>query len=192
MFKDMTTLLQDRKKGNAEIQKFTISPYDFRAIYLDHLIEGKEYVRLMVDNEIMMSDAPMEQISNEWVVENAHGDMLIAGLGIGLILLPIMEKVDVTSVIVVETNQNIIDIVAPQLQFNKKVKIIHGNIFEYTPNKQYDCIYFDIWPTICRDNAGEMESLMDKFGDYLKDSPNVWMKCWQEDYVLGYCEEIVG
>lgn len=191
MYKDLTKLLADKKCGNAEIKHFTVSPCDFRAIYIDHMIAGKEYVKLIVDDDIMMSDAPMECASNEWVVNNAHGDVLIAGLGLGLILLPIMEREDVTSVTVVESNQNVIDIVAPQLPINSKVEVLHADIFTYSPSRMFDCIYFDIWPVICKDYAEQMKWLLNKYNAYLKDNSLAWTKCWQEDYVLGRSNEII-
>jgi len=57
--------------------------------------------------------------------------------------LPIMNKPEVTSVEVVELQQEIIDLVAPMLPLSGKVKIIQGNIINFIPNHKYDCIYID-------------------------------------------------
>lgn len=192
IYKEMSKILSDKKQGNAEIKHFTVCEYDFRAVIRDGLIPDNEYVKLIIDDEIMMSDAPMELASNELIINNAHGDMLIAGLGIGLILLPIAEKQNVNSVTVIEKNQNVIDIVSPQLPIDSKVKIINADIFDYTPERKFDCIYFDIWPEICRDHADEYNYLYDKYTDWLKDTSDVWIKCWQEDYVLGLSEYIMN
>ena len=42
------------------------------------------YARLFVNGTMFMSDTPMERNTNYAVVRNAHGNVLIAGLGIGL------------------------------------------------------------------------------------------------------------
>ena len=61
---------------------------------------------------------------------NAYGDVLIGGLGIGMIILAIQDKSKVKSITVIEKNQEVIDIIAPQLKFNDKVKIICADVFE--------------------------------------------------------------
>ncbi|MCX7015855.1 MAG: hypothetical protein NTW86_25425 [Candidatus Sumerlaeota bacterium] len=43
---------------------------------------------LTVGEEVMRSDTKMERDSNHAVVERAHGDVLVAGLGIGMIRIP--------------------------------------------------------------------------------------------------------
>src|SRR3989344_2227388 len=91
----------------------------------------------------VMSNREVEKIHNIEIIKEARGDVLIAGLGIGLILLPIMNKTEVKSIEVVELQQEIIDLIVPMLPLNEKVKVIQGNIIHYIPNHKYDCIYID-------------------------------------------------
>lgn len=184
-YEDMPNFLQDRTLGNAKVEQFTVFEYDFRAIYRDGLIPGKKYVRLLIDDELFMSDAPMEKESNHDIIEKVYGNVLIAGLGIGLILLPMQNKKEVKRITVVEKNPNVIKIIGSQLPFNEKVEIIHADIFDFIPSQKYDCIYLDIWPDICKDNAGDMSNLIDKYSNFLTDNPDSWCKAWQEDYVMG-------
>jgi 16S rRNA A1518/A1519 N6-dimethyltransferase RsmA/KsgA/DIM1 with predicted DNA glycosylase/AP lyase activity len=90
-----------------------------------------------------MSNTPMEHRTNREVIRKANGHVFIAGLGIGMILLPIQEKENVSSIIVLEKFQAVIDIVAPQLPLNDKVTIIKGDVFDYQfPNgTKFDTIY---------------------------------------------------
>jgi len=53
----------------------------------------------------VMSNREVEKIHNIEIIKEARGDVLIAGLGIGLILLPIMNKTEVKSIEVVELQQ---------------------------------------------------------------------------------------
>ena len=82
------------------------------------------------NNELMMSDTEMERRTNRGFYLYANGDVLVGGLGIGMVLLAVQAKEDVNSVTVVELHQEIIDLVAPQLELNNKVNVICGDIFE--------------------------------------------------------------
>jgi spermidine synthase len=90
----------------------------------------------------MMSDTNMERRSNWQVKDNAHGRVLIAGLGIGMILHPILDPTraiisrragealqPVEHVTVVELNQDVIDLVAPSLaRYGDRVTIVKADI----------------------------------------------------------------
>src|SRR3989344_7144313 len=91
----------------------------------------------------IMSNRDVEKKHNMEIIREGRGDVLIAGLGIGLIILPIMNKTEVRSIEVVELQQEIIDLIIPMLPLNEKVKVIRGNIIDFIPNHKYDCIYID-------------------------------------------------
>lgn len=98
----------------------------------------------------MMSQTPFERQNNQIILDNAHGRVLIAGLGIGLILLPIQMKPEVTSVLVVEKYQEVIDLIVPKIPIDPlKVTVVRGDIFNYLPLPQvfFDTIWVDIWTT---------------------------------------------
>jgi len=94
----------------------------------------------------IMSNSKHEKISNLEIIENAKGDVLIGGFGLGLIVLPIMNKPEVTSVQIVELHSEVIDLVAKQLPLNDKVEIINHDIFTFKPTKKYDTMFFDTVP----------------------------------------------
>lgn len=94
-------------------------------------------------NMPLMSNHYQEKVHNIPVIKEARGDVLIAGLGIGLIVLPIMNKPEVVSVDVLELHQEVIDMIKPQLPLNGKVNVIHANAYSFVPKKKYDVIYYD-------------------------------------------------
>ena len=98
-------------------------------------------------DKAVMTNSEREKQSNLEFVEQAKGDVLIAGLGIGLILLPIQNKKEVNRIDVVEKYQEVIDLVAEQLPLNHKVNIINDDIYKFQPEIKYDTIYFDTFPT---------------------------------------------
>lgn len=190
----VTELFDERiDKGVATISTFEFKKshdplYNMRMImdggYMFHIRDGK-YVRLHVNGQLMMSDTGMERISNKAFIQKANGRVLIAGLGIGLILHNILNKADVTEVIVIEKYQDVIDLVAPKFN-NDKLKIICADIFDYTPAKdeRFDVIYFDIWPEITTENLAEIRSLHARFKYKLnRQNQRHYMNSWMKEYL---------
>jgi len=101
-------------------------------------------IKLTEDGNTWMSDNQFEVESIRGAVEVARGDVLIGGLGIGL--LPTLIKEKVTSIDIVELHQEVIALVFHQVA-TERMKIIHDDIRHYlqSTDKQYDFIYIDIW-----------------------------------------------
>lgn len=146
-------------------------------------IKKEKYARLKINGSCMMSETPMEHRTNYKFILNAYGDILIGGLGIGMIILPIQDSPNVKSITVIEKNLDVIKCIQHQLPFNDKVKIINEDVFDYKPERKYDCIYMDIWAYVNKDIYEEMKKLKRKYGHYLKpieESPNRFNYCWCE------------
>jgi len=175
------TAIPENAIGKARIERFVIdkNASDISALRREYVPEG-EYTRLIVNGMVMMSNTMMEKRTNCEVINRAHGNVLIAGLGIGMILTEILEKYEVESVTVIEKHKDVISLVSPSFN-SSKLKIIHADIMEWKPDKgsTYDTIYFDIWPDICTDNLVEIKKLHAR-GKFWKnkDNPNAWMNSW--------------
>ena len=180
MYRDMNMILNDNKVGDFSISHFVVKN-DFRAL-ISGIPQG-EYVRLCNKyGDCMMSNTPMEKRTNMQFVDNAHGKVLIGGLGIGMILLAIQDKENIEKITVIEKHQDVIDLVKPQLPLNEKVEIINADIFEFTPSEKYNTIYFDIWDYINSDIYKEqMKPLISKFRKYLvkkSEDEERYINCW--------------
>lgn len=190
-FPNMVQFLKERETEHFRLEYFDVTEEDLRRCSMLDAVQGRceyrgltvgKYVRLRRNNgfsNVMMSDTWMEKRSNYGFFLNARGDVLIAGLGIGMVLMGIQNKPEVTSVIVIEKEQEIIDLVAKQLPLNSKVTIIHADIFEYQTKQKFDCIYFDIWDNVCSDNWTEMKKLHAKFKSRKK--PDAWISSWKKE-----------
>jgi hypothetical protein len=205
----MQSILKPSEKGSASISHFTISAKDadkfnnrlaFSAGTGGQQVSPGKYVRLHVkdcgSDLPMMSDTPMERRSNWDIRREAHGRVLIAGLGIGMILHPILDAwrgitnengnisryQTVEHVTVVELNQDIIDLVWPSLaRYNDRLTIVQGDINEYHPGKEkFDTVYFDIWPNISEDNLPTIAKLHRRWKNHLNRSGTLkpWMSSW--------------
>lgn len=184
MYKNMTELLKPCKIGDYEISHFTVDNKSIRAM-IDGIPAG-DYVRLTYNGDVVMSDTPMEQRTNRKFVREANGDVLVGGLGIGMIVLAIQDKPDVNSITIIEKSHEVIEMITSQLKFNDKVKIINADVFTWKPEKgqKFDCIYMDIWNWVNSDVwEEEMKPLKRKYCHYMKskeENPKRFTECWAE------------
>jgi hypothetical protein len=140
-------------------------------------VSDGDYVRLIIDGELVMSDTPLERRTNAAFIDRAYGDVFIGGLGLGLLLENLTNKRGIRTITVVEKNQDLIDLVRPL--FNSEfVEIVQGDVFTYEPSKTFECIYFDIWPDISTDNLEQMAQLHTRYGKYLKKKAPAFMDSW--------------
>lgn len=193
---NMVTIVPEGKKGRAAVSHFTvtdeISKKSQDAGGLWRVDVGK-YAVLRIDGDIVMSDTKMERESNQDIIDRAHGDVLIAGLGIGMLPAAMLTKKEVTSITVIDDSEDVIDLVAPHI---KKLAAESGSGYRFNAHKadafklasfmtinwtmKYDVIYFDIWSTI-EGNAEEMLILRNLYDQWLnKDNPNHFIGSWME------------
>ena len=120
-------LYQEKEQvGIAKVSKCTISEEMARFENTRYLfqengrimqISAGTYARLIVDGTLMMSDTDMEQRTNRDFIENAKGDVMIAGLGLGLIIYNLKDKIGnniVRTITVYEKYQDVIDLILPK------------------------------------------------------------------------------
>ena len=180
-FKVNVDCLPDGKKGDYEVSHFLIKRNDpfFCAIETP----SGRYVRLTHKGSVVMSDTFMERRTNSVFCDTAHGDVLVGGLGIGLVLMDIQDSPAVDSITVVEKSQDVIDLIAPHLPLNGKVNIICGDVWSFDPGEdRYDVVYMDIWEFINSDvYEDEMLPLKERYRHFLKASNEAYVACWAEE-----------
>lgn len=167
--------------------------YNFRNRWLvDGLKADFPYIRLKMNGKgIMMSDTPMERNTNRDFIQKANGDVIVFGLGLGLVIIPLLKKENVKSILVVELYQDLIDLVEPILKkydTENKLSIIQGDCFEIhksIPKEQkFDCVYGDIWIEICEDNYAEMKVLTRNWKNRLnRENPNAFIDHWMQSHL---------
>jgi hypothetical protein len=194
-FPEMVKILKDCESEHFAVQHFTVTEEDVKRCQLIDRIHGKgeydgfkagEYVKLIrkgdLFNDVMISDTFMEKETGFDFVQAAHGDVLIAGLGIGMVLMAVQDLPSVSSVTVVEKEREILNLVVPQLPLRNKTVIVPEDIFDYAKHPylpKWDTIYFDIWDNICGDNWEEMKKLHRMFRSKLRKGG--WMSSWRKE-----------
>jgi len=188
-FPSIPEVLPEGQLGLATIRHFEVSQQDAAFTLMrqaatggrEQAVRPGKYAQLLVGRTLMMSDTQMERRSNYEVVRRADGEVFIAGLGLGMILHPILAKENVTRVTVVEKYADVIKLVAPTLPHQEKLRIVEADVLDWKPEKgtRYDVVYFDIWPNITTDNQEDMALLHKRFAHYKR--PGGWMDSWMRD-----------
>lgn len=167
-------------KRKVVVEHFSIEKADARwFLRPDEYIMPGRYVRLMVNGGVMMSDTQWEQRTNYSVIRHSRGDVLIAGLGIGMVLVPILKKSDVSTVTVIERDPLVIQLIAEHVK-HSKLRIIQADIMQWSPERsgrQFDTIYFDIWQNQSTDDLETMKTLHLRFRRYMR--VGAWMSSWR-------------
>jgi len=181
----MSKLLKQGQVGKFAIEKATlfkgtvVDGYDRRRGKMDQISCNFDYpvVKLTENGNTWMTDNPFEVESSLGAVEGARGDVLIGGLGIGL--LPTLIKDKVASIDIVELNQEVIDLVFHQVA-TEKMRIIHDDICHYltSTEKRYDFICVDIWPDTFLP-VWDIVAVKELAQRCLKPGGDIW--CWLEE-----------
>jgi hypothetical protein len=126
--------------------------------------------------ETWMTNTAQEVLDHQHAFENAHGRVLVHGLGLscvvsGLLALEAVEHIDV-----VEMDPNVIALVGPAYADEERVTIHQGNCltFPWPDSVRWNYVWHDIWATISDANLDEPEAaengityemLRDQFAD---------------------------
>jgi len=188
----MNSIIPEGKSGEYAIEHYNI-PEDranlevtmatYHRDYLGREIFAGDFCKLTYKNHVIMSDSGGERYSNTQIVRVAHGDVMIAGLGIGMILCSILPKPEVNSVTVVEISHDVCHLVLPHLakylgEHIEKLRVEQDDIYTYTPDHKYNVIYFDIWGDYSGDTYEETKKLHRRYQKYLDRSNEHHMDSW--------------
>lgn len=110
------------------------------------------YIDIISRNRYWMSITINEVNTMKKEIKEATGDVLTLGLGLGYYAYMVSMKDDVSSVTIVETDQDVIDLfeqyILPQFANKDKIKIINQDAFEFMENLEdgkYNYCFCDIW-----------------------------------------------
>jgi hypothetical protein len=127
------------------------------------------YKSLRRNGNIIMSNTPNEIRDCSSFFYKAKNRVLINGLGLGITLDVILNKLNdddsysITEVTVIELSQDVINLIAPYFK-DPRVNIINADAYEYKPIGRFNVVWHDIWDDICADNLIGMHKLHRKYG----------------------------
>ncbi len=149
--------------------------------YHDKLDRDLPVVELHEDGGgIWMSDTPMEQEGLRIPSMTAKGDVLIIGLGIGLLptLIKMRNKM-VDSITIIERSRDVVNLVYNKIK-SRKTSILLNDAESYlgVPGKKFDFIFVDIWSSIIAPMT-EIEHWTDLAKNRLQEGGEV--RCWLQE-----------
>jgi hypothetical protein len=115
----------------------------------------------------------------------AYGDVLITGLGFGMLATWLASKPEVTSVKVIEFSQEVIDLFTSSNPVPEKITIELGDAKAYATNNKFDCIFLDHFP----DHSGK--PIYEEVLAISKNIPNhsvLWFWSLEQWYLEDYYE----
>jgi hypothetical protein len=184
--------IPDGTSGDWSIKTFEVSEedtsfYNVRAVFKPgcRTIEPGTYKKLIFKKNTTMSNTPAEIEDHMDFIYKARngGHILINGLGLGVALKAILENDNIESITVVEISEDVIKLVAPYYEKDKRVNIIHADAFTWKPPKgiRYSAVWHDIWNNITSENLPEMTRLHRKYGRRTD-----WQGSWCKDLCIRY------
>lgn len=175
----------DGKVGDWRVETYTVSKQEsdwtrIRAMqHPEEFVPAGTYKKLCRNGTIVMSNTEMEIREHREMILQAHGHVLLNGLGLGVCLKAILAKTQVLSVTVIEKSPEVIALVGPSFK-DPRLTIIQADAFTWKPPKgaHYDVVWHDIWDNMCSDNLPEMTRLKRKYGRLCD-----WQGCWAEGMI---------
>ena len=192
----MTSLVEKYKvnvpegqSGIWKVERMTITKKDVKLSNLRaafrpgaRYIDPGIYTQLLRGHTLVMSDTTAEILDHTDFINRACGDVLIHGLGLGVVLQGCFGNSFVKHVTVVEKSPEVIELVGPHYQdrYGDRLEIIEGDAFTWKParGQRWTCAWHDIWDNICTSNLPEMTKLHRRFGRRVD---------WQGSWARGLC-----
>ena len=144
--------------------------------------EPFNYLAVIQNDEIWMSITPHEIETMQESIDEASGNVVVFGLGLGYYPFMLSLKKDVKHITIVEIDENVIELfktnILPQFKNADKISIVHKDAFEYMNHlKEYDYAFVDLWhneidglPMYCIFKANEYLFPSTKFSYWIENS----------------------
>lgn len=149
----------------------------YRTVTLSHDFILYELIR---GRQVVMSSAVIELYPLYQAYRRARGNVLLGGLGLGVLARLLCEKPEVTSVTAVELHGDIISLCGFR---HEKMKILQGDFYTYVhsdPLEKYEYVFFDTFSE-GEDLYGSVIIPMKRF--FLETYPALRCDFWNEDHL---------
>lgn len=96
--------------------------------------------------EVVMEDTPYELCTHLQFMLQAHGDVLVTGLGLGCVTRGLLANHNVRSVTCIEKSASVLKLVQPHINYDN-LTIIHADALEWVidNDRKFDCAWHDLW-----------------------------------------------
>jgi len=129
--------------------------------------------------ELWMWDLPEEVEEQKLIANEAYGEVLVAGYGLGVVQKLLLENPDVTRVVTCEVNPSVIEV--NKQTFGKLYgDVIICDFYQFNSRKKFDCVIGDIWINVTPEDLSDYVSFKKKAKSMLKSGGRIL--AWGQDY----------
>lgn len=141
-----------------------------------------------------MTVTPNEVETMREPIAKSHGRMLTLGLGLGYFAFHATEKEDVTSLVVVERDPEVIELfekfILPQFPHKEKLNVVEADAFQYMEEnlikEKFDYVFCDLWH-----DASDGLDMYLRLKKYEKKAPDTRFDYWIEPSLLSVLRHMV-
>ena len=104
--------------------------------------------------DLWMWDVPTEVRAQKQIADQAWGEVLVAGYGLGLVQKLLLENPKVTRVVTCEIEPQVVK--ANKKRYGKLWgEVVLGDFYRFSSQKKFDCVIGDIWLDIMPEYLGD-------------------------------------
>ena len=135
-----------------------------------------EYTFLFHDDmKFVMSDTYSEYSEHQPLWDNMSGDVLIGGLGLGLVNHKLIQNQNITSITIIEKYHEVVDLVWDHCPKDNRFNLVLADVETWQPTGTWDCAWFDTWTggnTLSEQQYKEL--ILQKYSPYCN-----WIGVWE-------------
>lgn len=180
------------KSGAVEVTRQTIPEEDALLLNIEaqtaNELRGVRYypgtwTYLLLHGEVWMSDTPDEIADHVPFIRRAKGNVLVSGLGLGVVAQALLRNPEVKRLDVVEINPDVARLVAPSFQTDSRFHLHVADAFEWRPppGVTYDWAWHDVWRDLGHRSFAEFVRIRAHYEDVAREQ-----MCWGEPYLDEY------
>ncbi len=123
---------------------------------------GENWINIMQDTEA-------EYTEHDWLMSRMSGDIIIGGLGLGVVNVGLLVESNVTSVTIIEKEQDIIDLVWEHCDKDDRFTLINADVHEWEipDGSSWDVGFFDTWLTHEESLSSYQTRINNKYGSFV-------------------------
>lgn len=123
------------------------------------------------DFGLVMVDSHKEFKEHELLWNNAKGNILIGGLGVGMVNEKLINMPNINSITIVEKSEEVIELVWPYCKKDERFTLVQADIDAWSvpSNSYWDYAWFDTWLSTVNVELGEYSrALVEKYSIFCK------------------------
>jgi hypothetical protein len=177
---------------NESVGHATFKKFRYSGTYMGFGVHDADFVQfakrveitaLQVRKQTWMVDDPWHYWSIQDSAAQLHGRVLVGGLGLGLVLHELARNPNVDSVLVIEREQDVIDLLHPYLPESLDLEIVNDDFYHYIESDEssFDSAFVDLWVTNGRDETRNVF-----YGDVLPLALRLFLRFGIQTHTLGF------